>query len=158
MFNGYYYFKWDERINRSSIQGYEGIDIQGNGKYVVLPPSTHPSGKGYEWELSSRPIENDIATAPSWLIELLIKKQSGGKFQAKPAEHYLKILKGVSDGERTNSMTSLIGHLLAKNIDYRIAYELVLLWNERNNPPHTVEEVTKTFNNFLRREIDKKKG
>lgn len=154
----HYYFKWNERINKSSLQDFEGIDVQGNGKYVVLPPSTHPSGNRYEWELSSRPVENNIAPAPNWLIDLLSKKHTGGKYQARPTEHFLRILKGVSDGERTNSMTSLIGHLLAKNIDYRIAYELVLLWNERNNPPHSIDEVTKTFNNYLRMEIEKKKG
>lgn len=154
----HYYFEWNNRINKSRLQEYEGIDVQGNGKYVVLPPSTHPNGSRYNWELFSRPVETNTAIAPNWLIHLLSKRSTVGKYQVKPTEHYLRILAGVNNGERTNCMTSLIGHLLAKKIDYRIAYELVLLWNERNNPPLSVGEVTKTFNNYLRMEIEKKKG
>jgi len=47
---------------------------------------------------------------------------------------------------------SLIGHLLAKKIDYRIAYELVMLWNIRNEPPLDDKVVINAFNNILRRE------
>lgn len=42
------YFKYPKtivNINRT----YPGIDIQGEGAYVLLPPSVHPSGKKYGW-------------------------------------------------------------------------------------------------------------
>ena len=37
-------------------------EIISNGKYIILPPSLHQSGKQYEWELSSSPIEEDYDT------------------------------------------------------------------------------------------------
>ena len=34
-----------------------GVEVKSDGKYIVIPPSIHPSGNNYEWELSSSPIE-----------------------------------------------------------------------------------------------------
>ncbi|GGB42488.1 hypothetical protein GCM10011409_20080 [Lentibacillus populi] len=153
----HFYFKYDERISKSKLQGYEGIDIQGNGKYVVLPTSTHPNGNNYEWELSSKPVITPIAYMPDWLLKLL-QTEYRIKFKTKPSEEYLDILKGVTNGGRNNSMMSLIGYLLGKKIDYRIAYELVMLWNERNEPPLEADTVTTAFNNMLKKEAAKRRG
>ena len=152
----HYYFKYDDRINVSKLNGYDGIDIQGNGKYVILPPSTHPNGKQYEWEASSKPVITPIADLPKYMFDLLHRKSFTMKY-SKPSEDYLHILKGVSDGGRNDSMMSLIGYLLAKKIDYRIAYELITLWNERNDPPLRKEIVTRAFNNMLQKEAAKRR-
>jgi hypothetical protein len=39
-----------------------GVEIKSTGKYIVVPPSIHPNGTAYEWELSSSPIEDDEDT------------------------------------------------------------------------------------------------
>ena len=44
-----------ELIPRSKIRCREGIDIKGEGGYVVAPPSVHPSGAHYEGWNSPRP-------------------------------------------------------------------------------------------------------
>lgn len=43
------------RIPCSSGQIGEGIDVRGDGGYVVAPPSLHISGREYAWEGSSEP-------------------------------------------------------------------------------------------------------
>jgi hypothetical protein len=45
-----------------------GIDVRGEGGYVVVPPSLHPDGPAYHW-VNADP----IAEAPSWLL-MLAKK------------------------------------------------------------------------------------
>jgi hypothetical protein len=49
------YFKAsDERIPNSASKLGPGLDVRGDGGYVVLPPSLHVSGNRYEWVESWR--------------------------------------------------------------------------------------------------------
>lgn len=154
----HYYLKYDERINKSTLKGYPGIDIQSDGKYVILPPSTHPNGKQYYWEESSKPVSTELGEPPLWFVGLFEHTQKvKRKHKPKPVSEYLRILEGVSQGERNNALMSLIGHLLARNIDYREAFEIVHIWNEsRVDPPLEKDIVTRAFNNILRREAEKR--
>jgi putative DNA primase/helicase len=47
-----------------------GVDIRGDGGYVVLPPSIHPNGKTYTYLNAVSPL-----VAPDWLVELLTQDQ-----------------------------------------------------------------------------------
>ena len=55
--------------SRSSALGPEfpGLDVKGEGGYVVLPPSNHVEGS-YVWHVG--PDEADLPEWPSWLLEL----------------------------------------------------------------------------------------
>lgn len=53
-----------------------GLDVRGEGGYVVLPPSIHISGQSYQWEVSGRPNEVEIADPPKWLLEVLKDRQA----------------------------------------------------------------------------------
>ncbi len=72
----HFFFKVDEQVSCKSNALGPGLDIKGDGGYVVLPPSIHASGRGYEWELSSHPDHVAMAYAPDWLQELIPKPQS----------------------------------------------------------------------------------
>jgi hypothetical protein len=58
-------------LSGQAVDGTElpGIDVRGNGGYVVAPPSIHPSGKPYYW--LNAPEEVAIAEAPAWLLKLV---------------------------------------------------------------------------------------
>jgi hypothetical protein len=45
----------------------EGLDIRGDGGYVIVPPSIHENGRRYEWEVS-HDLETPLASFPSWLV------------------------------------------------------------------------------------------
>jgi putative DNA primase/helicase len=47
-----------------------GLDIRGDGGYVIAPPSLHKSGKRYCWEVVHEPDETPLAPMPDWLLAL----------------------------------------------------------------------------------------
>lgn len=48
---------------------YWNVDFQGEGAYVVLPPSIHPNGNRYRWFDGLSPDECDLMILPDYLIE-----------------------------------------------------------------------------------------
>ena len=48
-----------------------GLDVKGDGGFIVAVPSLDASGKRYEWETSSGPADIPLADCPAWLIERL---------------------------------------------------------------------------------------
>lgn len=57
-----------------------GIDIRGQGGFMMCPPSMHGSGRRYEWEDGKAPYEVEIEEAPDWLIEAIsdLREEYGG--------------------------------------------------------------------------------
>lgn len=65
------YFKYPGfEVRNSAGKIMPGVDIRGDGGYVVCPGSIHPDGTEYIWEDSS-----PIAEAPDWLLDLLRPKE-----------------------------------------------------------------------------------
>ena len=70
------YFTYPEEVilkSGTNVLG-PGVDLRADGGYVLVPPSLHQSGRRYEWEASSDPIEGvTVAPAPIWLLNGKIK-------------------------------------------------------------------------------------
>src|SRR5262245_10913133 len=49
-----------------------GIDIRGDGGYIVAPPSLHASGNRYAWDPIDHPDAMALAPMPDWLLALVI--------------------------------------------------------------------------------------
>jgi len=62
-----YNYPQDRNIrNRTDVL--PGIDVRGEGGYIIIPPSIHPSGQAYTWPYGDRVA---IADAPEALLEVL---------------------------------------------------------------------------------------
>lgn len=148
-------FKNPGRVkNRTNIL--PGLDVRGEGGYIVVFPSLHASGKRYEWELSSRPLEVQLSQMPDWLFQIIIEPVKDTP--SKRAAHWVKLIQGVNEGERNMSAASFAGYLLSHGIAAPIVYELMLLWNERNNPPESIEVIETIFQSILKREYVRLRG
>jgi hypothetical protein len=134
-----------------------GLDVRGEGGYIVVAPSLHACGRRYEWELSSRPLEAPISEMPEWFLQMIVEPLQDKPIK-KPDNYWVKIIKGVGEGERNMSAASLAGYLLKHGIAAPIVYELMLLWNERNSPPESIEVIEITFHSILKRELKRLKG
>jgi hypothetical protein len=127
-----------------------GIDIRGDGGYIVAPPSLHPSGKHYRWVKGHDPKTISAAQLPDWLLHDL---KENGKATGHPMSYWRRVIReGVPQGERNNTIASITGHLLWHGIDPDVVMELLLCWNEvRCCPPLSNEEVIRTVESITHR-------
>ena len=79
-----YYFKtpdfWTPPTNKTAI----GVDIRGQGGFVMAPPSLHESGREYVWDAGCEPWDTGLLEAPQWLCDA-IDKLVGGISQERSA-------------------------------------------------------------------------
>lgn len=66
------FFAVDEDARVGCRNGWRpGVDVKGEGGYVVAPPSRHQSGREYSWDSS---IVDALPAAPPWLLALLARE------------------------------------------------------------------------------------
>jgi KaiC/GvpD/RAD55 family RecA-like ATPase len=56
-----------------------GLDVRGDGGYIVAPPSNHASGEHYTWAADHDPGHIRAAEAPAWLLAMVCEKEQGAK-------------------------------------------------------------------------------
>jgi hypothetical protein len=64
----HFYFAGD--LPTGKVPGYPGLDVKGEGGYVVAPPSMHASGRRYEW-LAPDDLPTVPQPTPAWLAHLI---------------------------------------------------------------------------------------
>jgi hypothetical protein len=60
----HYFFALPDGCGPIPSSAGDGLDIRGDGGYVIAAPSVHPSGARYEWDETS---EQQFAEVPQWL-------------------------------------------------------------------------------------------
>ncbi|HZV47857.1 MAG TPA: bifunctional DNA primase/polymerase [Thermodesulfovibrionales bacterium] len=116
-----YFWKWNgHEIRNSTSKLGKNIDVRGVGGYVILPPSSHPSGNQYEWITKVASI-----VAPEWMSNLAVKpieqKQNNSNAsvssygQTALAGEMIKIA-GAGEGTRNDTLNEAafsLGQLVA---------------------------------------------
>jgi hypothetical protein len=149
----HYYFSSRTAIACSAGVLGPGLDIRGDGGYVVAPPSTHPdTGRPYVWD--NAPDETPLAPPPGWLAALLKRDANGN---GRPLEEWRALAAGgARAGERNARAAQLAGHLLARGVDPFVTLELVLAWDaQRNRPPLGGDEVVRVVRSIASKEAAK---
>ena len=111
----------------------DGLDVRGDGGFVIVPPSVHPSGAYYVW----RDFQQSLAFAPAWLLDAVTAPS-----QRKPlAKDEIGIL---PEGRRNDGLTRLGGALRRKGKTHAvIEAELFAANLRRCRPPLPDHEVRK---------------
>lgn len=129
--------------NRTGLS--PGLDLRGDGGYIVAPPSWHASGRPYRWQPGAGPSE--LAPLLTWL-KPTPEPQRRGRTRA---QWQTLLQEDVGPGARNARIASISGHLLWHGIAPEIALELLLSWNRtRCCPPLADEEVARTFASIQR--------
>lgn len=131
------YFKYprDREVrNFQKRDDLPGIDLRADGGYVVAPPSIHESGALYRW--LNR--EQSLADLPEIVLP---KKQD--------KNHLIEFYKGVSEGQRNNALTRLIGSFVNDGATLDDCHEMAEIWNASNIPPLPREELARTVKSIF---------
>lgn len=125
------------------------IDVRGDGGFIVIPPSAYPDGRQYV-------VEKDvpIAEASKQTLAFVTAKKASGKNIA-----WNDRMDGGGVGGRTASAISIAGALLAYQPPSQwrtLVWEIVRMWNERNDPPLDELKLSRDFKGIMAREADKR--
>lgn len=115
--------------------GEDGIDIRGDGGFIVLPPSIHHSGTKYQWKSEDH---KNLGVFPLEFTEKVVRRDPAG-------ENWLSsILGGVGEGNRNQTCARLAGYFISKAIPPDVVCSMLKNWNIRNDPPLSDFEIDRT--------------
>lgn len=118
-----------------------GIDVRGDGGFIIAPPSTHISGGVY-----SISTDAELAPPPDWLLK--------STDQPTLITNWRQLADVIPEGQRNDTLARLSGLLLGCGIDPHICLDLLLAYNEVHcSPPLESEEVAETVANIACREF-----
>jgi hypothetical protein len=150
------YFRAPEGVEIRNSAGKlgAGVDVRGNGGYVLLPPSLHISGRRYAWEPGLRDKGIGLAPLPDWVAAALAEPKA-----SKAATLNWRELAAatVVEGKRNESIARFSGHLLRHYVDPCVVLELLLSWNMVHcSPPLSNKEVATTVNSIAGKEMHRR--
>jgi len=131
------------------------VDIRGKG-IIVAPPSIHPNGSVYTWEV---PIGDALPDAPVALLDMIraTHQTPPAAADATPAPHgdgwVRDALAGVGEGQRDATCTRLAGYFLGKGMDPDLVTVVLTESFARNcRPAFSAVDVRKCVASIARRE------
>ena len=136
------YFMTDEPFD-CSTDAEAGVDIRGDGGYVVAPPSIHPNGGVYEWDMHYE--DYGIPKATASVLAFVRKLQ--GKKRGEP----FKLPENIQKGERNDTIFKLACSMQARGDEDGVIYAYCTAINTAKcMPPMSDGEVRKVVEQALR--------
>ena len=138
----YYKYNGDDLKNRTSI--IEGVDVRGEGGYVIAPPSIHPNGTLYEWE--NDPVDTEMAD-----VNETVKKFLAIGSDIKEVKETFKLPNVIESGQRNSTLHKLACSMQAQGISDDAIMAAVKAENlTRCNDPLDDKEVETIVNSALK--------
>lgn len=125
-----------------------GVDVRGDGGYIVAPPSIHPNGTQYAWERDPR--KHEIAEADGNVMAFIEFVQGKKDDESNKA---LSVPREIESGGRNNTLFKMACSLQSKGLSNSAILAAVMAENaEKCNPPLSNNEVRRLVESALTKE------
>lgn len=146
----FYYVAPKDSVVRNSVDRIAaGIDVRGEGGYVVAPPSA-----GYEWQ-GRHPASATLRSGdgpPMYRDHVRFPTR-----RQRSDEQWLeRTLQGVAHGERNDACARLAGYYVKQRIPADVIIAQLLAWNKLNDPPLAESEIRTTVESVSRTAADRR--
>ena len=113
-----YFDSGDQSIPNSVSKLAIGVDVRGDGGYVIAPPSQSIKGT-YKWETDWIDRKRSLAKIPLVINSLMLNKQSSFKQNLRSKFHKTSLVaeeidNPIPEGSRNNELTRRCGYLFRK--------------------------------------------
>lgn len=129
----HYWYKTPKQVrNTTRLDGLDGLDVRGEGGYVIAPPSLHRSGHRYA---VSYIWDGPIMPAPLWLVEVCTKKQA-------PITTNTNTVNPIPEGSRNDALARDAGAMRRRGFSEEAIFNALKIANrERCQPPLPEDEI-----------------
>jgi len=137
-----------------------GVDLKADG-YILVAPSLHPSGKTYEWEASSSPLDGNVPSPlPGWIADMaradaplpaaapLAGPQPRGLAETELAE-IRAALATIPAAERETWLH--VGMALHKDVGGALGFELWSSWSQTAPEKFDPQDQARVWRSFTRK-------
>lgn len=148
-------FKHPGGIIKNGIAVHNGIDIRGDGGYIVAAPSIHKSGSVYQWEFLQELGEIELAELPDlWIKALKITPEAAKQSTADSTQNNTEMAAAnrvVPEGQRNATLFKYGCSLWEKGMSENVISAMLYALNsEQCIPPladNEVETIIKSITN-----------
>ena len=140
----HYYYRTDKKI-KGCTGVLPGVDIRAEGNLIVAPPSIHPNGNPYEWDLGADLDDPGIAEANDVVMKLI----NGGEVK-KANKKGTTLPDVIRNGNRNDELFKYACKCQGQGLDDIGVYGATWQYNlEKCTNPLDEEEVHKIVNSAL---------
>lgn len=148
----------DEEVE-TTVEFLPGLDTRADGNgYIMVPPSSHASGRAYEWDSAAHPDDLPLAPWPKALSDTVKHRYRGGLAGEKHTVDVDGIIAGtvkVPDGSRNEILARVAGYMIyaedARSADAVMSMVMGVV-EKSFEPPLEEREVRRTVESIIRRD------
>lgn len=136
----HYYYSYPKDADRVSnrVEARPGVDVRGDGGYVIAAPSVHENGNSYAWES-----QDDLASMPAWVSAPSPVSELAHDPNERP---WVSDMLGgnIPEGQRNDTVARYAGYLCSKGMALEIAQAHAVLTSNGWDNPLPESEVRRT--------------